>query len=256
MKIIFIYISCFAFSYGSCNQNQTNIYHSEYPCEILKNQKSFYNFYNTIKLSEDFIALDTLSKIIRKKKFLKQISTGNYLPLHFTSNGLKYYKLYKINYPVDNLISVWLKDLGTKEYNHYEWEGKALPSINYRDLAGKRYNQKTIKGKILVLNFWFINCVNCVNEMPELNKLVKQYENRKDILFLGIAFDREINLKKFLSNKSFNYAVASDTASYLAKALDITSYPTQVIVNKKGNIVKILDTYQEMETILKKEALK
>jgi thiol-disulfide isomerase/thioredoxin len=36
---------------------------------------------------------------------------------------------------------------------------------------------------------WFVYCQKCAEELPFLNMLVKEYENRKNILFIGLALD-------------------------------------------------------------------
>ena len=210
---------------------------------ILKDQKNFVNYwYSTMDLSSDYIALDVSLKQMAKGEFLKQIATGTYLPLRLISDSSSnYYQLYKIDTPVDNYITTMLQAIGTDEYKNFEWEGKPLPEINYVDLEGKKYDSETIKGKILVLDFWFIGCTACVAEMPKLNKLKAQYSNRKDILFAAIAFDKENALKEFMKKTDFHYDIISDTTSYLVKKIGINAFPTSVIINQEGNVVKILD---------------
>lgn len=255
MQSSFAYIFLFpVLVYCSCKQTSTYGIPVEDPVDILKDQTSFLKYYNTLKLSADFIALDASSKIITRGEFLKQVSSGAYLPLRLTSKDSVYYKLYKINTPTDYMI--WIKDMGDREYKHYQMEGKTLPKFNFIDLDGRIYNQETTKGKIVVLKFWFIGCVPCVQEMPALNKLVNQYKNRKDIVFVSLAFDKKEDLKKFLVKTTFNYAVVANQKDYLIKDLGITSFPTHTVINKKGIVVKVLDSYKEMESVLKKESLK
>jgi peroxiredoxin len=132
-----------------------------------------------------------------------------------------------------------------------------LPQINYRDLEGKKYNSDSIKTKILVLDFWFIGCTSCVHEMTKLNELKAQYKNRKDIIFAGIAFDKENALRKFMKKTDFQFDIISDTASYLDKKLGISSFPTEVVIND-GKVVKILDdechSLPDLKMVLKKQA--
>jgi len=52
------------------------------------------------------------------------------------------------------------------------------------------------------------SCVSGVT-LPALNKLVTQYVNRKDIVFVSLAFDKKEALKEFLSKTTFKYAVLS-----------------------------------------------
>jgi thiol-disulfide isomerase/thioredoxin len=226
---------------------------------ILKNQDNFVKYwYAALDLSHDFIGLNDSSREIPKGEFFKQVATGDYLPVRLTSDSLMYYKLYKLNDSVDDYIPVMLQGIGSEAYNHYQWEGKQLPPINFTDLEGKKYNSQSIKGKILVLDFWFIGCTYCVHEMPKLNALVNEYKNRKDILFAAIAFNKENDLKKFMKKIDFQYDVISDTSGYLNKKFEIRAYPTKVIINKEGNIVKILDdqyhSFKNLQETLKKEA--
>ena len=226
---------------------------------ILKDASSFLNYWHTtMRLSEDYVPLDTSGEIIGKSAFFKKISTGDYLPLLLNSKK-KTYKLFKINTPVDIYISSVLSNIGNEEYNNFQWEGKPMPFFHLKDLQGNEFDRILIKGKILVLNFWFIHCISCVQEMPELNKLVAQYKDRKDIHFLGIALDKEDSLKKFIKKNKFDYQIIADTTLRLYKTLGIYGFPAQVLVDKKGNVVKIFSnfySYQRMIPYLKKEAAK
>ena len=92
--------------------------------------------------------------------------------------------------------------------------------------------------------------------MPALNKLVNQYKDRKDILFVSIAFDSKEALSVFLKKKTFIYAVVPDQKAYMDDVLKINMYPTHFIVNKKGIIVKAVNDEKALSLALQKEASK
>ena len=98
-------------------------------------------------------------------------------------------------------------------------EGRPLPGFNFVDLNGNVYNKDNCKGKIVVLNFWFIGCTACQEEMPDLNKIVASYKNRDDVLFISIAPNSTNDLKKFLEKTPFNYAAIPDKSYYVADTL-------------------------------------
>jgi peroxiredoxin len=260
MKLLLKYFFFFSFlAIASCTEKHPYGDALVKPEVILKNQTNFVNYwYTAMDLSGDFIGLDTFSKEIPKGVFLKQVASGDFLPVRLISDSSSmYYKLFKINPPVDNYISTMLQAIGMEAYKNFEWEGKPLPQINYTSLDGKKYDANSVKEKIVVLDFWFIGCTSCVHEMPQLNDLKAQYNNRKDILFAAIAFDKENALRKFMRKTDFHYDIISDTASYLVKQLGISSFPTEVVI-KDGIVVKILDDqYHSLENLrsaLKKEA--
>lgn len=227
---------------------------AQQPAEILKNQASFLNYYNKLKLSRNFIALDTAANIIEKGEFLKQVATGNYLPVLLSSKDSSvYYQLYRETAYKDFMGNI--KAMAQWEYTHYQMEGKPIPGLNYTDINGNVYNPQTTKDKIVVLKCWFIHCLKCNEEIPALNTLVDRYKSRKDVVFVSLAFDAEKDLRNFVARKRFNYAVASIPEEYMENQLGVSGYPTHIVINKKGLVVKVVSDYEEMERVLDKEAL-
>ena len=244
------------FSFFSYAQTSNYGLPVEDPEVILKNQDNFLKYYNTyLKLSENFIGLDSSSQVIERGVFLQYISSGKFLPLRLISKDPVYFKLYKINTSVDNMITVLLQSIGITEYKYFQLEGKPLPFFNYVDLNDNVYNIENTKGKIVVLKFWFIHCTTCVAEFPALNKLVNNYAKRKDILFLSLAFDQKSDLVNFLKKNKLNYAVIANQKKYVLEDLGIALFPTHLVINKNGDVVKVVNSYEELEPILRKEAL-
>jgi peroxiredoxin len=213
-----------------------------------------YNFKN-IKLSADFIPLDISSNIISKESFLKQLSTGEFIPLKIEGSELKY-KLFKLNTKVDPEIKTQVISLGDDGYIKYKMEGTEMPVFEFKDLKGNLYNNESVKGKVVVLKCWFINCLTCVQEMPELNEFVEKYKNRKDILFISLAFDSKEKLDSFLLTHKFSYAVLPVPQSFIEDSLKVSGYPTHFIIDKTGIIRKVVTDYHEMIPTLNNELSK
>nr|WP_315170973.1 TlpA disulfide reductase family protein [uncultured Flavobacterium sp.] len=229
----------------------------EDPLLITKNFQNFWNYSNTyINLTTDFVGLDANSKVIKKGEFLRLLSSGNYLPLRLKSKRPIYYKLFKFNKWNNSDIPDQIKNIANIEYDNFLKEGKPFKKFHFTDIKGNVYSTETTKGKILVLKFWFIHCQKCVEEMPSLNMLVKKYENKKDILFVSLAFDQNKKLKEFLKKRMFKYAVIGNQEDYILKDLGLQIFPTHMIINKVGKVVKVVNSYSELEIALKKEISK
>jgi len=206
-----------------------------------------------VKLWDDFTAMNESQAVISKKTFLQQLTTGKYLPLRLSSDDSSdYYQLYKIPDTADSEIVMAVKRYAEIDQEFFGMEGKQLPAFEFTDLNGNVYNKESIKGKTLVLKCWFINCVPCVKEMPALNQMVKQYSNRNDLLFVSLALDSPDKLKAFLTKTKFDYAVVGDQEDYLARKLKINGYPTHLVVDGDGKILKVVSNHKELEIILKK----
>ena len=113
--------------------------------------------------------------------------------------------------------------------------GKEISNFKATDINGNKINIKELKGKIVVLNFWFINCPPCRKEIPELNEMVNDYKDSTNIVFLGVANDYKEELQEFLKNNPFDYTII-DNGRYIAGKYSIRSFPTNVILDKAGHV--------------------
>ncbi|WP_299215533.1 TlpA disulfide reductase family protein [uncultured Dokdonia sp.] len=251
MRLFFIiYIIFISFSSA-----QTNDYGKPVkdPSIILKSFQNFWQYQNTyIKLSDDFIGLDTSSNSIDKGEFLRQLITGNYLPLRLQSKTSIYYKLSEVDYWDVKDIRNTTVNLAKIELWNYTMENNLFPKFNAQDLNGNNYSNESLKDKTVVLKLWFIGCQQCIKEMPSLNKLFDTYKNRKDLVFLSMALDEDDALRKFLKKRKFDFPVIGNQNDFLKNKLRTYMYPTHIIINKEGKIVKVVNSYEELEKALKK----
>ncbi len=121
---------------------------------------------------------------------------------------------------------------------------KPAPAFLATDLNGKIYQLDKLKGKTVVLNFWFIGCKPCVMEMPHLNKLVEKY-GKEDIVFIAFALDDKAALEKFLTKKSFEYNIIPDAGKVSHDTFKVSAFPTSIIIDKKGIVQDYLIGYSE-----------
>jgi thiol-disulfide isomerase/thioredoxin len=171
------------------------------------------------------------------------------------SQGKLVYKLYKLN-SKDESIKATIKQMATTEMVHFKMEGTEMPKYNFTDLNGKTYDNTSTKGKIVVLKCWFIHCVACVKEFPDLNNLVQENKNRNDILFISLAMDSKQDLITFLKTKEFKYAVIPETKSFMNDKMHITEYPTHLLIDRNGKIVKVVNRIEDLIPFINKEELK
>lgn len=114
--------------------------------------------------------------------------------------------------------------------------GQSISSFKEKDMNGVKYNLKELVGKVVVLNFWFINCPPCRQEIPHLNEMVESYKDNKDVVFIAVALDEKSELEQFLKTMPYNYNII-DGGRYIAQQYGITLYPTHVILNKQGKVL-------------------
>ena len=214
-----------------------------------------YTYYN-VRLSEDFIGLDLDSTKIDKTSFLNKLNNGKLAAYKIKIlNGQPVFKLYKLNSKDERIIAT-IKQLASAEMEYYKMEGHEIPKYNFKDLNNQTYSNTSTKGKILVLKCWFIRCVACVKEFPELNTLVTENKDRKDILFVSLAMDTKEELVNFLKTKEFKYEVIPNTKSFMLDEMHITGFPTHLLINTEGKIIKVTERIEDLIPYLDKEKAK
>lgn len=112
--------------------------------------------------------------------------------------------------------------------------GSVLKPFSGEGIDGESITLDQYKGKVLVINFWFVSCPPCIEEMPVLNT-VKKNSNPDEVGFLSITFNTADMVIRFLKSREFTFDKMVN-AKELLKKWNVTSYPVTIIVDKKGVI--------------------
>jgi len=115
-------------------------------------------------------------------------------------------------------------------------EGTLAPIFNASTIDGTPITATDIRGKILVLNFWFIGCPGCLTEMPKLNSLAEKYKSSPDVLFVAVAPNSAELLRKFLAREKFDYRIVGDGQNII-NLFSFAGFPRNIVIGKDGKIV-------------------
>ena len=202
-----------------------------------------------IKLSSDFIAVDVEGGEITKKEFLERLKTGNYIPAKlYEADNM--YQLYSLDKNSDEKIVKSIKSKSSLIYAYFLKENTNFPDFNFTDINGNNYTSNNTKGQYLIIECWFVQCTQCIQEFPALNALYDKYEDREDILFFSLAFDKTAKIKKFLAKKEFRYPVVANQKKFIKDEIKPSQYPVHIIVDKYGTIYKVLNNAEDLKDAL------
>ncbi len=121
------------------------------------------------------------------------------------------------------------------EKNRKKLKKQILNELTLNDMKGEVHTLETLKDKIIVVDFWFINCAACIKEIPDLNKLKCEYET-EDIEWFAVTYDPKDKVERFLERMKFDYTIVPDS-KHLTERFDIRFYPTTLIIDEEGKIV-------------------
>jgi thiol-disulfide isomerase/thioredoxin len=127
-------------------------------------------------------------------------------------------------------------------------ESKDEPELTLKDLDGKDVTLASLKGKVVLVNFWATWCEPCKIEIPELIELQQEY-GPKGFTVLGIAMDDEGRsaVAPFVQKEQFDTEAGKSTMNYPIvigneaagdKFGGLLGYPTSVLLSRDGKQVK------------------
>ena len=113
--------------------------------------------------------------------------------------------------------------------------GKTDYNMTFHDAGGKEVKLAHYKNKVVFLNFWATWCPPCIAEMPDIQDLYADME-QKGIVFVMVSMDENPEkAKSFLKKKGFQFPVYFP-ASQIPQEFSSNSIPTTFVIDPQGNI--------------------
>jgi len=114
------------------------------------------------------------------------------------------------------------------------------PQVNYTLLDGQQLSTATLKGQVVLVNFWATSCTTCVAEMPEIMATFEKYKGKGyQTVAVAMSYDPPAYVSNFAQTRKLPFGVAIDNTGAIAKGFgDVKLTPTSFLINKRGEIVK------------------
>jgi len=134
-------------------------------------------------------------------------------------------------------------------------EGSAAPAFSVRTLDGATVSSADLRGKVVVLSFWFIGCPACLGMEPRLNAFKSKFSDRNDIVFLAMTADPAQDVKRYLEKQKFDYTNAAD-AKQAMDSFVFRVYPKNIVIDRSGKIVywrTTIKAWDKFESVVRAE---
>lgn len=94
----------------------------------------------------------------------------------------------------------------------------------------------SLRGKVVVLNFWQSYCAPCTSEAPVLSAGAKQWSG-KDVVFVGVdEQDLRGPALKFLQRFGITYPIVADNLGLIGH-YGVTGYPETFFIDRRGRVI-------------------
>ena len=153
-----------------------------------------------------------------------------------------------------NINELYKTEIAKKMIDNIE-----APNFNLLDLNDKRISLASLKGKVVVLDFWATWCAPCLAAMPAMKEMEKR---NPDVVFLFIATketgsDPVKRVKMHVADNKFPINVLMDEPEKTSKqnfitasAYKVNGIPTKAVIDKKGKLRFITQGYQSHHELI------
>jgi DNA-binding beta-propeller fold protein YncE len=99
----------------------------------------------------------------------------------------------------------------------------------------------SLKGKVVLLDFWTYGCINCIHIIPDLKKLEAKYANQLVVIGVHSAkFQNEKeteNIRRIILRYEIEHPVYNDSEYAVWQSYGVRAWPTQVLIDPAGYVI-------------------
>jgi len=114
------------------------------------------------------------------------------------------------------------------------WKGGATPSLKLRDLQQRPVDLASMKGRVVLVNFWATWCEPCRDEMPALERLREKLKGRSFELVTVNFGEGDGTVNRFLEKIKVSVPVLLDPTKDAAEAWKVKGLPMTFLVDASG----------------------
>jgi peroxiredoxin len=116
----------------------------------------------------------------------------------------------------------------------------SAPELTFTGIDGEQISSSSLRGKVVMVNFWATSCTTCVAEMPQMVETYNKYKGRGlELIAVAMKYDPPNYVINFAQTRQLPFKVALDASGAAAKAYgDVALTPTTFLIDKQGKIIK------------------
>jgi peroxiredoxin len=114
------------------------------------------------------------------------------------------------------------------------------PDAMFATIAGETLSTESLRGKVVLVNFWATSCAVCVKEMPRLAEIHRRHSDRGlETVAVAMSYDPPNYVVRYAERTGLPFRVALDPVGRVAKQFgDVRLTPTTFVIDRRGQIVK------------------
>jgi peroxiredoxin len=114
------------------------------------------------------------------------------------------------------------------------------PEARFATLAGESFVTSSLRGQVVLVNFWATSCVTCVAEMPKFVETQQKFGPRGyTTVAVAMSYDHPNRVAEFATARKLPFKVALDTSGDVARRFgNISVTPTTFLIDRRGRVLR------------------
>src|ERR1700729_3473382 len=114
--------------------------------------------------------------------------------------------------------------------------GQPAPRFRAKTTAGDQFNNASVKGKVVLFEFWTTWCKYCEAEAELVDDIAKEFSGKGLIVLAVDVLEPDQKVKKYLAEHPRSVPIVLTKDTNLAAMYNAQSYPIYVVIDRDGNI--------------------
>ncbi len=113
---------------------------------------------------------------------------------------------------------------------------ESAPRFNAKTTTGEMFNNDSVKGKVVLLQFWTTWCPYCRQEQPLVDRIDKELAPKGLVVLAINVGESKKTVKKYLEATPRSCRIVTTDDTNLAAMFAASSYPIYVVIDRDGNV--------------------
>jgi peroxiredoxin len=114
------------------------------------------------------------------------------------------------------------------------------PNVSFTMLDGRQTTLESLRGKVVLVNFWATSCPGCIKEMPQIIDTWRKFNPQGlEVIAVAMSYDPPEYVKNYARQRDLPFMVVLDATGEAAKAFNqVKLTPTTFVIDRQGRIIQ------------------
>lgn len=119
---------------------------------------------------------------------------------------------------------------------------EVFATFDVRDMDDRRWTTASLRGRVVVLDFWATWCAPCLADIPWYRQIVERFDTRVQVIGISLDTSDRRTLAAWLNRQRVDWPQVWEARGYdspLAERFGVTALPASVLIGRDGRVVAV-----------------